>query len=92
MFYPMSYAMEPDHKTVEEFMTALANAAEYNSHDTGLVITSYWRDEARVWLDKWERERNEHNENIRRMASPPVCEKCGCGGGSHENFCNQPIL
>jgi hypothetical protein len=41
-----------DHATLEEFVRRLANAAVYNSYDTGEVLARYWKDEAEEWV-KW---------------------------------------
>jgi len=54
----MSYLYaDTDHSTIEEFVSALARATVYNTHNAGKVIDDYWKEEAEAWVKKWLRER-----------------------------------
>lgn len=41
-----------DHKTIEEFVRALAKTGTMNSRDAGYVISDYWKDEAIAWVSQ----------------------------------------
>jgi len=43
-----------DHESLEAFVRDLAKANVYNSHDTGHVITEYWKTEAEEWVKEFD--------------------------------------
>jgi hypothetical protein len=47
--------VKPDDETVEKFIRRLANATMYDSRDTGIVITEYWKAEAQLWVREFEK-------------------------------------
>ena len=51
--------MDPDHKTLEEFVRALAQAGMYKSHPLGFEdsLSMYWRDEAIAWVAKFDKDK-----------------------------------
>jgi hypothetical protein len=51
--------MYTDHKSLEEFVRALAKTRTYKSHDLGYEdsISDYWRDEAQAWVEKLDAEK-----------------------------------
>jgi hypothetical protein len=65
-----------DHKTLIEFVRALANASEYKSSDLGYKdsISSYWRDEALAWVAQFDAPLSEQKPV---QTSGPACTNCG---------------
>ncbi len=50
-----------DHKTLEEFVRALARTHLYKSRDSGEVVDAYWQREAEDWV----RELDAEKENVK---------------------------
>lgn len=72
-----------DHETLEEFVRALAKAAEYNSWELSGMISNYWKAEAEEWAKELEAQ-------ALNVGAPtlPACLECGSTRVVHKDDCS----